>query len=70
MNSKVDEAADLIWKMLYDTDEEVRKNAVIALYNLEGRDALIKIISDETLSVDCANEAQNVLLEVDEEEDE
>lgn len=70
MNSKVAQASDLIWKMLYDSEQEVRKNAVIALYNLEGRDVLIKIISDETLSPDCAQEAQDVLLEVDEEEDE
>ena len=56
--------------MLYDNEQEVRKNAVIALYNLEGRDVLIKIISDETLSPDCAQEAQDVLLEIDEEEDE
>lgn len=66
MNSNVDEAFDLIWKMLYDTDDEVRKNAVIALYNLEGKDALIRIISDETLDVSCKEEAQDVLLEVDE----
>lgn len=70
MNSKVAQASDLIWKMLYDNEQEVRKNAVIALYNLEGRDVLIKIISDETLNPDCAQEAQDVLLEVDEEEDE
>lgn len=66
MNSNVDEAFDLIWKMLYDTDDEVKKNAVIALYNLEGKDALIRIISDETLDVSCKEEAQDVLLEVDE----
>ncbi len=70
MNSKVEQAPDLIWKMLYDNEQDVRKNAVIALYNLEGRDALIKIISDETLNPDCAQEAQDVLLEIDEEEDE
>ena len=66
MNLNVDEAFDLIWKMLYDADDEVRKNAVIALYNLEGKDALIRIISDETLDVSCKEEAQDVLLEVDE----
>ena len=65
-NLNVDEAFDLIWKMLYDADDEVRKNAVIALYNLEGKDALIRIISDETLDVSCKEEAQDVLLEVDE----
>ena len=70
MNSKVPQAADLIWKMLYDEEQEVRRNAVLALYNLEGRDVLIKIISDETLSPDCAQEAQEVLMEAVEEDDE
>ena len=46
MNSKIVEAPDLIWKMLYDNNSEVRKNAVVALYNLEGRDVLVKIISE------------------------
>ncbi len=70
MNSKVPSAPDLIWKMLYDTNQEVRKNAVIALYNIEGRDVLVKIISDETLMPDCAQEAQDVLLEIGEDDDE
>lgn len=70
MNSNIDEAADLIWKMLYDSDSEVRKNAVIAFYNLEGRDGLIKLLSDETINVDCKEEAQNILLEAEDDEDE
>ena len=69
MNSSVDEASDLIWKMLYDEDDEVRKNAVIALYNMEGKDALIRIISDDTLDVSCKEEAQEVLLEVQEDDE-
>ena len=69
MNSSVEEASDLIWKMLYDEDDEVRKNAVIALYNMEGKDALIRIISDDTLDVSCKEEAQEVLLDVQEDED-
>ena len=70
MNSNMEDAADLIWKMLYDSDSEVRKNAVVAFYNLEGRDGLIKLLSDETINVDCKEEAQNILLEVEDEEDE
>lgn len=70
MNSNVEEASDLIWKMLYDEDEEVRKNAVIALYNMEGKDILIKIISDETLDASCKEEAQNILLDEEEQDDE
>ena len=68
MNSMDTEAVELIWKMLYDQDEEVRKNAVIALYNLEGRDILIKILADDSLLIDCKDEAQAIL--DDEEEDE
>lgn len=70
MNSSIDEAADLIWKMLYDSDPEVRKNAVAAFYNLEGRDGLIKLLSDETISADCKEEAQDIILEVEDDEDE
>ena len=70
MNSNIDEAADLTWKMLYDSDSEVRKNAVVAFYNLEGRDGLIKLLSDETINVDCKEEAQNILLEAEDDEDE
>lgn len=69
MNSGADEALDLVWKMLYDNNQEVRKNAVIALYNLEGRDVLIRILSDNTLSPDCKDEAENVLVEIGDEED-
>lgn len=70
MNSELENASDLIWNMLYDEDKEVRKNAVIALYNIEDKDVLIRILSDETLSSDTKEEAQNVLLEIEEEEDE
>ncbi len=70
MNSELENASDLIWNMLYDEDREVRKNAVIALYNIEDKDVLIRILSDETLSSDTKEEAQNVLLEIEEEEDE
>lgn len=69
MNSGVEESYDLIWKMLCDNEREVRKNAVIALYNIEGKDALIRILSDETLSVDCKEEAQNVIVEAGEEDE-
>lgn len=65
MNSEADEAVDLIWKMLYDEDEEVRKNSVIALYNLEGKDILIKILSDDTLNLDCKNQAQEIIEDED-----
>ena len=70
MNSQIDQAADLIRKMLYDCDREVRKNAVVALYNIEGRDELIRILSDDTLSDDCREEAQKVLFETEEDDDE
>lgn len=48
MNSEYDEAPELIRTALKDDDEEVRKNALIALYNLIGRDIL-----DEVISLPC-----------------
>ena len=45
MNSEFEEAPELIKEALHDEDEEVQRNAAIALYNLQGRDILDEIIS-------------------------
>ncbi|HNW25476.1 MAG TPA: HEAT repeat domain-containing protein [Candidatus Gastranaerophilaceae bacterium] len=47
MESEDERAYGLIKKMLEDLHEEVRKNALIALYNMVGRDILDEIISGE-----------------------
>lgn len=45
MNSDYPNASNLIRKALNDEDDEVKRNALIALYNLDGRDILDEIIS-------------------------
>lgn len=68
MNSKCDEAPDLIRKMLFDEDEEVARNSVIALYNLLGDGVLDEILNDENMPYYCKDEARNVRdMEADEE---
>lgn len=47
MDSGEDRAYDLIKEMLDDLDEEVKKNALIALYNLAGREILEEVIADK-----------------------
>jgi len=42
-----DRSYDLIKKMLHDGDDEVKKNALIALYNLVGRDILDEIAAKD-----------------------
>lgn len=45
MNSDEEDAAEIIRPCLNDDDDEVKKNALIALYNLEGRDVLDEVIA-------------------------
>ena len=44
MNSEYEEASSLIRTALKDEDTEVQRNALIALYNLEGRDILDEVM--------------------------
>ena len=50
MNSEDSRAEGLIRRMLDDNDEEVVKNAVIALYNMCGSDILEEILNSENFS--------------------
>lgn len=61
MDYDTQEAQDLIKNMLFDEDEEVRRNAVIAMYNLQGEDILNEILTDSIYSQICKEEAQNIL---------
>ena len=61
MEYETDEAKSLIKKMLNDEDDEVKVNAVIALYNIEGEGILNEIINDSQYSQVCKEEAQNIL---------
>lgn len=61
MEYETDEAKDLIRKMLKDSDEEVQRNAVIALFNLDGEEVLTDILDAPYYSQACKDEAQNIL---------
>ncbi len=68
MNSEYDEAEELIRTALKDEDEEVQRNALIALYNLLGRDILDEVISLPSYSKFLKEEAQSMIDEYEEEE--
>lgn len=68
MNTKSDDAPDLIRKMLYDEDEEVARNSVIALYNLLGDSVLDEILDDENMPYYCKEEARSIR-DMDEDEE-
>lgn len=58
------ESRDLIKSMLFDPDDEVKQNAVIALYNTIGKDILDEIIAGDYAQI-CKDEAHNILKEED-----
>ncbi|MDD3435650.1 MAG: hypothetical protein PHC64_00705 [Candidatus Gastranaerophilales bacterium] len=47
--------------MLDDLDDEVKKNALIALYNLQGRGILDEIIADRKYCDFLKTEAQEII---------
>ena len=70
MNSDEEDAADTIRPCLNDDDKEVKKNALIALYNLEGRDILDEVLTKSEYSDDLKTEAMNLIEEYENGEDE
>lgn len=66
MNSEYEEAPELIRTALHDSDEEVQRNAIIALYNIIGRDILDEVISLPSYSKFLKQEAQNLIDEYEE----
>lgn len=60
----------LIEPMLYDEDEDVARNAVNALYNLQGREYVINLLQKHDLPKPCREEIYEILEEDDEDEDE
>ena len=70
MNSDEEDAAQIIRPCLNDDDDEVKKNALIALYNLEGRDVLDEVISLPSYGEFLKNEAQALIDEYETEDDE
>lgn len=61
MNSEDEESVSLIRPSLNDDDEEVQKNALIALYNLIGRDILDEVINLPSYSEFLKAEAQDII---------
>ena len=66
MNSEFEEAPELIRTALHDSDEEVQRNALVALYNIIGRDILDEVISLPSYSDFLKNEAKNIIVEYEE----
>lgn len=69
MNSEHPQASKTIKPLLQDKDEEVRKNALIALYNLDGRDILDEVISLPIYNDGLKEEAEDLIAEYEEEYD-
>jgi len=61
LDYQTEDADALIKSMLFDSDEEVKRNAVIAMYNIGGEDSMHEIISDVNYSQICKDEARNLL---------
>lgn len=69
MNTGEEEAVELIRTVLTDDDDEVKKNALIALYNLEGRDILDEVLSNPDYPQVLKEEAQELIDEYENEEE-
>lgn len=63
-------AYELIKTMLNDLDEEVKKNALIALYNMVGRDILDEILTDSNYDTFVKKEAECLIDEYENEDEE
>lgn len=70
MNSDYAEAQGLIRTCLRDESEEVQKNALIALYNISGRDILDEVISLPGYSNALKEEAQRIIDDYEDGEEE
>ena len=69
MNSGDENSVDMIKPSLHDEDFEVQKNALIALYNLLGRNILDEVLNLPTFSELLRQEAQDLLDEYERDED-
>ena len=69
MNTGEEEAVELIRTVLTDDDDEVKKNALIALYNLEGREVLDEVLTNPDYPQVLKEEAQELINEYENEED-
>lgn len=69
MNSGDENSVDMIKPSLHDEDFEVQKNALIALYNLLGRNILDEVLNLPTYNELLRQEAQDLLDEYERDED-
>ena len=69
MNGGSDDAAALIRERLFDEDKEVQRNALIALYNLEGKEILEDVIISENFTEELRDEARYLLEEYEGDDD-
>ena len=69
MNSEDANSYELIKPSLNDEDDEVKKNALIALYNLTGRDILDEVIELPCYTEFLKAEAQNLINDYEEEDE-
>ena len=70
MNSNDPNSIELIKPALQDEDDEVKKNALIALYNLCGREILDKVIELPIYSIFLKQEAQDLIDEYEDSDEE
>ena len=70
MNSEDEDSVELIKPCLNDEDTEVQKNALIALYNLVGRDILDEVIELPIYSETLKTEALDIINEYEEDGEE
>lgn len=63
MDSEDERACELIKGMLEDLDDEVKKNALIALYNMIGRDILDEVVENKKYCSFLKEEARNMIEE-------
>ena len=68
MNSEDEDSVELIRPCLKDDDDEVKKNALIALYNLIGRDILDEVINLPSYSDYLKTEARELIEEYESED--
>jgi len=70
MNSDIDEAPELIKQCLKDEDNEVKRNALIAMYNLVGVTILEEVLTSDDYDEQLKSEAQDLIDEYEDDDEE
>ena len=69
MDSEHPDSYDVIKTCLFDDDDEVKKNALVALYNLQGRSVLDEVIREPLYTDILKIEAVSMIDEYETDED-